>query len=361
MVDLTKDSLSNIHKGIVVENPIVQIMDASTVIVSDGRNRIKVFLSDGENSILGYFLGPGIKEKFKNIDELFYTVLKLTEYVLQHTDNIFFVVIFSFEVIERREGVIGNPGILNNTMAKEKTFEKKEPNWIDTLKVQEISTLNPYQKNTIFKGTVNFISDITEWTQGTRTGTVAYCDIFDSSLIIRCLMFNDYCKKFHHLFEKGKDFIITNGQVKPSNRKFSTLTNDYEIVLNENSTVHQLKSNEDDGFLEGKSLDISLFPSLEFSFDVLVLVKNIRQKRKDNLEVLYLLIEDEWKNESILILSKEHAKYSKIVPGDVLFVKNVQKSSEGGNMIETGSMTSIMINLPTNQVKTLSAKFESSM
>jgi len=43
--------------------------------------------------------------------------------------------------------------------------------------------------------------------------------------------------KFFDLFEKNKVYVISRGQVRTSNKKFSTLRNDYEIHLDQNTVV----------------------------------------------------------------------------------------------------------------------------
>lgn len=57
-------------------------------------------------------------------------------------------------------------------------------------------------------------------------------------------MFNEAAKKFFEKFEMGKVYYVSKGSLKLANKKFSTLKNDYEMTLNENSEVDEVCNEE---------------------------------------------------------------------------------------------------------------------
>ena len=50
-------------------------------------------------------------------------------------------------------------------------------------------------------------------------------------------MFNKAADKYYPIFQCGKVYYISKGTVKPANKEFSTIKNEYEIIINECSLV----------------------------------------------------------------------------------------------------------------------------
>jgi replication factor A1 len=68
-------------------------------------------------------------------------------------------------------------------------------------------------------------------------GSVFSFDTIDETGEIRVNAFNKECEKFFNLIEVNKVYYITKGMVKTANKKFSTLQNDYEITLTQDSVI----------------------------------------------------------------------------------------------------------------------------
>lgn len=56
---------------------------------------------------------------------------------------------------------------------------------------------------------------------------------------IQATMFNEAARKFFDVFEMGKVYYISKGTLKVANKQFTTVQNDYEMTLNENSQVEE--------------------------------------------------------------------------------------------------------------------------
>jgi len=61
--------------------------------------------------------------------------------------------------------------------------------------------------------------------------------IADDSAEIRVTCWRETAEKFAPMIEIGKVYLISRGQVKPANKKFSTLNNDYELTLGNESAL----------------------------------------------------------------------------------------------------------------------------
>uniref|UniRef100_UPI0037E8AE9C replication protein A 70 kDa DNA-binding subunit-like isoform X2 n=1 Tax=Semicossyphus pulcher TaxID=241346 RepID=UPI0037E8AE9C len=104
-------------------------------------------------------------------------------------------------------------------------------------KVISIAGLNPYQSKWTIKARVNNKSNIRTWSNSKGEGRLFSFEIVDDSGEIRITAFNKEVDKFYSLVEQGKVYYITKASVKPANKQYNTLKNDYEMTLNANSTI----------------------------------------------------------------------------------------------------------------------------
>ncbi len=59
----------------------------------------------------------------------------------------------------------------------------------------------------------------------------------DESGEIRCTGFKEQCEKFYKMLEVGKVYLISNCTLKPANKQYSKLDNDYEMTMKESTEV----------------------------------------------------------------------------------------------------------------------------
>lgn len=71
---------------------------------------------------------------------------------------------------------------------------------------------------------------------------------------IQATMFKEVAKKFHDKFQLGNVYYISKGMLKVANKQFSTVKNDYEMTLNENSVVDEV------------TCEAAFVPELKFNF-----------------------------------------------------------------------------------------------
>ena len=100
-----------------------------------------------------------------------------------------------------------------------------------------IEALNPYNSKWTIKATVISKGEVRRI--NTRAGEMPVFDfaIADDSAEIRVTCWRETAEKFAPMIEIGKVYLISRGQVKPANKKFSTLNNDYELTLGNESAL----------------------------------------------------------------------------------------------------------------------------
>ncbi len=102
-----------------------------------------------------------------------------------------------------------------------------------------IKSLNQYVRNWTLKVRVTSKSDIRTWSNAKGEGKLFSVDFLDQSGDqIRATMFNTACDKFFPLFQEGKVYAVSRGQVKIAKKNFSRFASDYDLTLDENSIVN---------------------------------------------------------------------------------------------------------------------------
>ena len=90
-------------------------------------------------------------------------------------------------------------------------------------------------ENWLVQGAVTFKSDIRKY--GSGDGQYFSFNVSDESGEIRITAFNKEVDSFFSRVEKGSVYHISKATLKTANKKFSTVKNEYEIILKNSSTV----------------------------------------------------------------------------------------------------------------------------
>ena len=90
----------------------------------------------------------------------------------------------------------------------------------------------------------------------------------DESGEIRATAFKEQCDKFYAMIEVGKVFLISNCSLKPANRQYSNIKNDYEITFRDITEVVPCTD------------DTSDVPSITFNF---VRIADLNASLKDSI------------------------------------------------------------------------------
>ena len=101
-----------------------------------------------------------------------------------------------------------------------------------------ISALNPYQGRWAIKARVTAKGDLRRYNNARGDGKVFSFDLLDSDGgEIRVTCFNAVVDRFFDTIEVGRVYMISKGSLKPAQKNFNHLKNEWEIFLEATSTV----------------------------------------------------------------------------------------------------------------------------
>lgn len=101
-----------------------------------------------------------------------------------------------------------------------------------------ISSLSPYQNKWVIKARVTFKSPMRTWNNAKGEGKLFSMDLMDETGEIRATAFKEQADKFFDQVQVDAVYLISKCQLKPANKQFTTLKNDYEMTFT-NETVMQ--------------------------------------------------------------------------------------------------------------------------
>ncbi|KAL8040254.1 hypothetical protein ABFX02_10G086300 [Erythranthe guttata] len=101
-----------------------------------------------------------------------------------------------------------------------------------------IAALNPYQGRWAIKARVTAKGDLRRYNNARGDGKVFSFDLLDSDGgEIRVTCFNAVVDRFYETIEVGKVYVISKGSLKPAQKNFNHLKNEWEIFLETTSSV----------------------------------------------------------------------------------------------------------------------------
>uniref|UniRef100_A0A1I8QBZ9 Replication protein A subunit n=1 Tax=Stomoxys calcitrans TaxID=35570 RepID=A0A1I8QBZ9_STOCA len=118
-----------------------------------------------------------------------------------------------------------------------------------------IASLSPYQNKWVIKVRVTAKSALRTWSNAKGEGKLFSMDLMDESGEIRATAFKEQCDKYFDMIEVDKVYYISKCQLKPANKQYSTLKNDYEMTFT-SDTVVQLCEDDDDGGIPEVKYDL---------------------------------------------------------------------------------------------------------
>jgi len=305
---LSGGSLLKICQGTTVDSPVLQMVSTKRI-AGTSTERYRLLISDGQycNSygMLATQLNPMIHDGTLNE----FSIVKVNKLQCNNMQGKKVIILLELEVLQPGGEVkekIGNPISINpdgtvpagsapasgdqnkpppNSNTPNKRSSSEAPvgqpaakrSMLDNLNSSSISSSNtfpiasltPYQNKWTIKARVTHKGDIRRWSNARGEGHLFSFDLVDESGEIRATAFKEQCDKFYNLCEVGKVYLINNCSLKPANKQYSNLNNDYELTFRE-STEMVMVTDE----------DTSAIPSLSFEF---VKLGDLSEKDKDRV------------------------------------------------------------------------------
>lgn len=243
----------------------------------------------------------------------------------------------------------------NNFYSNNNNISKIDHNITNSALTHPISSLSPYQNKWVIKARVVVKSPIRTWSNAKGDGKLFSMDVMDESGEIRITAFRDQCDKFYDLIQVDQVYFISKCQLKPANKKFSSLNNDYEMSMT-NETVIQLCTDDNDSIpdIRYDFIPISRIAVMEdkSTVDVIGICKDVGE-----LQVFTARTNNrEMKKRDLTLVDTSNASITLTIWGDeavnfdghlqpVILLKGARINEfNGGKSLSSGNSTSMKIN-----------------
>ncbi|XP_054786686.1 replication protein A 70 kDa DNA-binding subunit A [Prosopis cineraria] len=405
-VNLTPNAIAAIVAGDVNSKPLVQVLDIKLISNNTQQERYRLLISDSA-STQHAMLATQLNDRVRTGRVKKGSVVQLIDYVCSQIQNRKIIVVLNMETIIPDCEIIGNlnsfvesdsiahkalssnnmqnPSRFNNNSLSAQNSSHDGQNFRPTVqppfqpppvyknqgaimkneapaRIIPIAALNPYQGRWAIKARVTAKGDLRRYNNARGDGKVFSFDLLDSDGgEIRVTCFNAIVDRFYDAIEVGKVYLISKGSLKPAQKNFNHLKNDWEIFLDSISTV-ELCPDED-----------ASIPRQQFSFrpisdiqnvdsncilDVIAVVTSVNPSvpilRKNGMETQrrILNVKDMSGRSVELTLwgdfcNREGQKLQEMVDGGffpVLAVKSGRVNDFSGKSIGTISSTQLFIN-----------------
>ncbi|CAG7883884.1 unnamed protein product [Brassica rapa] len=255
--------------------PVLQVTELKlfTAQQEPSKERIRVLLSDGTafiQGMLGITLNPLVKDGVLQVG----SILRLDHFVCSEIQKKKIVVIAQLEVITTKSDIIGDHargrkaneqhggdagnssyeqhGRSDVSSARQYPLQRHQPpppmyqnrgpvarNEAPP-RITPINALNPYSGRWTIKARVTSKGDLRTYNNPRGGGKVFNFDLLDSDGgEIRVTCFNAVADQFFDQIVVGNLYLISRGKLRPAQKKYNHLPNDYEISLDEASTIQQ--------------------------------------------------------------------------------------------------------------------------
>lgn len=220
----------------------------------------------------------------------------------------------------------------------------------------------------VIKARVTSKSQIRKWSNAKGEGQLFSMDLCDETGEIRATAFRDQVDKFFDLIEVGKVFYISKCSLKPANKQFSTLNNDYEMSFS-NDTVVQECIDDIQGIPEitYNFISIANIGSMETNAIVDVIgvcrdasdVFQFTSKAGRELKKRDITLVDKSESSVCLTLWGDEAEKFDGVSQPVIMLKNARVNEfSGGKTLATNASTVMKINPDMNEGHNLRGWFD---
>ncbi|KAK7265416.1 hypothetical protein RJT34_33036 [Clitoria ternatea] len=283
-VNLTPNAIPTIVAGEMNSKPLVQVLDVKLIPNSKQQERYRILLSDAVSSQHA-MLATQLNDRVRTGRVKQGSVVQLIDYICSPIQNRKIVVVLNMETIVPDCEIIGNPklfvdtglstqgalpnnNVQNSSRSNNDNYHLPPQNAISNLqsfrptvltpyqppplykshgailrndapaRVIPITALNPYQGRWAIKARVTAKGDLRRYNNARGDGKVFSFDILDSDGgEIRVTCFNAVVDRFYDAIEVGRVYLISKGSLKPAQKNFNHLKNEWEILLDLTSTV----------------------------------------------------------------------------------------------------------------------------
>ena len=215
-------------------SPIFYYIRAIIIIIIIDRSFINSgVLNDGTNKLKCTFAKDLFaKENNKMVKSG--AVVKLTDVVFENSEAL--VREFSF-VDENASPEFKTPGATGGG--------KTVPGVVNSRRSQPIASLNPYQPQWTIKAKLAVKGNTRTYRNAKGEGKVLTVELVDSEgTAIQATLWREAVERYENVLEVGKLYYVSKGSLRPANRQYTTVNNDYEMSLDGKSEIVEASEEE---------------------------------------------------------------------------------------------------------------------
>ncbi|KAI0987217.1 hypothetical protein GJ496_008993 [Pomphorhynchus laevis] len=269
LMEISFGILKNIVRNEDPLSPVVQILGLKIIEKKiDQSDRYRLLISDGKYQHSSCMLGTQLNHLVQSQEVVPTSIVRMDKYICNCVDmaaNKYVIIVLEMTVLKKQCAKLGQPtplvnALLNNFVDDQPAASEPEsgqkrlpppsfssaPSKVSKTnvllnasridpemknRILTIDCLNPYHNKWTIKARITNKSAIRKWSNTRGEGRLFSFDILDNTGEMRVTAFNEECDKFFDLIEIDKVYFISKGKIKPANRQFTSLQNDYEMTL----------------------------------------------------------------------------------------------------------------------------------
>ncbi|CAF0811887.1 unnamed protein product [Didymodactylos carnosus] len=260
----------------------------------DGRafKRYRLTLSDSKNTFNSCILASQCNDLIDHNDLKDYSVIQLNNFTYHSQGPKPFLTVLDLTVLSNMSQQIGDPtplqpitntnvedtndvsqatndassssttnGNMNNTSLTNTASNSAQfsmrlttsDSFSQSERIEAINMLTKYLPKWTIRARVSNKTPVRSYSNGRGEGKYFSCDLIDETGEIRAVAFGDECTRFYDMLETGDIYYITKGMLKPANRRFNTLSHDFEMTLVAQTSIRPC-------------MDVTNIPDAQFNF-----------------------------------------------------------------------------------------------
>ncbi|GJJ12350.1 hypothetical protein Clacol_006591 [Clathrus columnatus] len=235
-----------------------------------GPDRYRLIISDGTHFIQA-MLATQLNHLVENGTIKKLCVAVLEKYTANIVQNKRLIIVMNVRVLGVTAEKLGNPQSLDNTLPAATT--NNNPSGTSTTPAQQqfnattsssvsggqssvpqqpqragdrgaifpLEGLSPFQNKWTIKVRVTQKSEIKQWANAKGDGKLFSCTLMDETGEIKATAFNQAVDDLYDRLEEGKVYYISRARVNLAKKKFSHLSNEYELGLERNTEIEECR------------------------------------------------------------------------------------------------------------------------